>query len=298
MNAARTVSAILSSPWLIDPGYVKNNLVLIESVLNGQFVGFDREDEEEAENRALNEPLEISGANLINISYGYFSNQRINEAPEGSIARISIEHPITRHNNCGDIGSLELARQIEKIDAADNFVGLILDINSPGGMVSGTQVVANAIKAFSKPVVSYINDGIAASAAYWIASQTDEIYVSTKSSAVGSIGVYVTLMDVKGWYEEKGIKIHEIYSTLSTEKNKTYRDALEGEYAGIQEDLDHIAHLFIDAVKSSRKISGDPFKGAMYYADEALQMGMIDGYGNLSDVVARVQKLSTTTFYV
>lgn len=305
MHAARTISAILSGSWLILPTYVQNNLPLISSILDGTFQGF-HDDADDDEKQASQPQTIIVGANaVVPVYYGYYSDKRIQEAPDGSIAKIAIEHPITRHNNCGDMGSLTLAEQIRKINASQNFTGIILEFNSPGGMVSGTQIAAEAIANSVKPIVSFVNDGIAASAAYWLASQTDAIYVSNQTSMVGSIGVYVTFADFKEYYESKGIKIHEVYSRLSSEKNQSFKEALEGNYDLIQNDLDTIANLFIDTVKSKRNINpnaADPFKGKMFYADEAQEIGLIDGTLNLEGVVAKVTQLAKTKgkikFYV
>jgi protease-4 len=54
-----------------------------------------------------------------------------------------------------------------------------------------------------KPVVAIIDDGIAASAAMWIASAASEIYLTKKTDQVGSIGVYTTLADWYSYYANR-----------------------------------------------------------------------------------------------
>ena len=115
---------------------------------------------------------------------------------------------------------------------------------------------------------------------------------------MGSIGVYTTLADFTGFYEKEGIKVHEIYSTLSTEKNKPYKEALKGNYEQIQNGvLDPLAAAFIGAIKTNRKkklntSEGNPFKGKLYMAEEAMAIGLIDSIGSFETAVSRVRELA------
>jgi ClpP class serine protease len=280
MNAARTVSAILNEPWLISRDYVLNSLPLVMNIIEGKHPAFAEESEKPK--------LDIVAQNFVTGGYYRSDKDRLREAPRGSIAKILINHPITRHNNCGDIGSMSLAALVEEIDTYDNIEAILFEINSPGGMVSGTQHAAQAIANVSKPTATYIIDGIAASAAYWLASQTDKIYVSNATSAVGSIGAYITFLDIRGYLEENNVKLHEVFSRYSTDKNKTFRDARDGDYAAMQDELDTIVNAFVDAVKRKRSINmdaGDPFTGKMFKAEEAIAIGLIDGIATIDKVM-------------
>jgi protease-4 len=101
------------------------------------------------------------------------------------------------------------------------------------------------------------------------------------------------LADYVGFFESQGIKIHTIYSTLSTEKNKGYRDAMKGEYDTIlSEDLDPFVKMFIADVKAARpNVDESVFKGKTYYAQDALKLGLIDGIKSFDEVVARAFEL-------
>jgi signal peptide peptidase SppA len=83
---------------------------------------------------------------------------------------------------------------------------VVIDIDSPGGSVAMVSEMAGEIRVARgrKPIIAVANS-MAASAAYWIGSQADE-FVATKSSLVGSVGVYGVHEDISGMQEQMGIK--------------------------------------------------------------------------------------------
>ena len=93
--------------------------------------------------------------------------------------------------------------------AADpNVSSILMHVNSPGGTVGGLPETAAKIRDIEKPVAAY-TEGMAASAAYWLASQADHVLLS-ESASVGSIGVYVALLDQSRWLENMGLKVEAI----------------------------------------------------------------------------------------
>jgi ClpP class serine protease len=93
---------------------------------------------------------------------------------------------------CQMLGIADMDALYEDIKYAGNepsVEAIIFDINSPGGNVMGTYELGALIASISenKPVIAY-SSGLAASAAYWLASQCTEFYCSP-SSLIGSVGV-------------------------------------------------------------------------------------------------------------
>ena len=99
-----------------------------------------------------------------------------------------------------------LAAQIEAAVADHTVRGIVLDIDSPGGEATGAFGFYETIRAARqrKPVVAIVND-MAASAAYGIAAQANEIVISP-SSMTGSIGVVMVHMDHSKEMEKRGRK--------------------------------------------------------------------------------------------
>lgn len=100
--------------------------------------------------------------------------------------------------------------ELDNLRKNSDVKGLVIDVNSPGGMVVGTPEMGEAIREVrkEKPIVSSVST-MAASAGYWLASQTGYI-VASPSSRVGSIGVFLALLDDSGLMEKMGLKLEVI----------------------------------------------------------------------------------------
>jgi signal peptide peptidase SppA len=177
-------------------------------------------------------------------------------------------------------------------DDAD-IAGIIADVDSPGGTVSGTAEAgaAFAYAATRKPVIAVVNT-LAASAAYWIASQASELVISP-SGDVGSIGAMVMHQDVSGWLEQIGLKMTLIRSEQSPMKNEAHPFAPLSDDARsfLQSRANAAGADFIKAVAAGRKVSQakvreDFGQGRVFGAKEAIARGMADRVATLDQVIA------------
>ena len=237
----------------------------------------------------------VSGSYVAQKASGTFD-----AAPSDSIAVIPVVGPIMKNDSCGDPGTMTMAAWVDAAAANPKISAIILKIDSPGGTVSGTQTLSDAIDAAKKqkPVISFIEEGMMASAAYWIGSRANEIIASQATDYVGSIGVYSTMYDLTPYYESLGVKMEDVYSSLSSQKNEDYRAfrATGKVPETMIAALDFIANKFIGAVKDARgeriNISaGDPFKGRLFNAEAAVKNGLIDSIGNIHHAATRAMDL-------
>jgi protease-4 len=149
-----------------------------------------------------------------------------------------------------------------------------------------------------KPVVACCD--LCASACYYVACHCNKIIADNDISAeFGSIGVMMQFPDYAKYYEKQGIKVHTIYSDLSTHKNAPFEAALKGEYKSIKEEmLNPLAREFQQAVKSHRpnlddKVDGI-LNGRMFFAKDALKYGLIDAIGNRDAATEEVRRLAAS----
>lgn len=244
----------------------------------------------------LTEPSEIkfSSAAVIEKN-GLRSNNSISNAPKGSIAVINLQGPLMKHDQeCGPAGTASVASWIRQADMNPNIEGIILDVDSPGGTVDGTEELARTIASTKKPIVGYVN-GLAASAAYWAISQCDEIIAGGKTSEVGSIGTMASWADMKPVFEKAGIKFHEVYASKSSDKNKVFRDAASGEYEGLIAELDQLNDVFHASVQKARpQVKEKTLTGAVYLSTEAKKLGLVDSIGTMDDAIKAIQRLKST----
>lgn len=290
-----TLSAILRGKWLLERQWAESQLPLVLNLLQGKAAA-PRTGNELSEKPFAIDPQTMQRFEMfVNTGYGLKANPNI---PEGAVAIMPVSGPIMKYNGeCGEAGSIQRITWLMDVERRTNISSVVLMIDSPGGQVDGTQSFANAIKSFSKPIIGFVDDGMAASAAMWLLSATDEAYTSLESDQVGSIGVYTSILDYKGFLEMNGLKLHEIYAPQSTEKNKNYRDALSGNYETLLADLKLTAETFISSVKTNRRGKADNSvsdwsTGKMYYAKEAQRAGLIDGIKNFEQVITKASWLS------
>jgi protease-4 len=294
-----TISAILRGRWLIDRAYAESQLPLVVGMLKDKTfsfsykAGMSERDEESAENsKKATLIATVKGTNVYQV--GYYT--RLDSLPAGSVAVVDVVGPIMKYGGMCSYGSVDKVNMLRKIDQASNISGVILNVDSPGGQVDGTSMLADQVKNMSKPVVAMVDDGLMASAAMWIGSAANEIYATKKSDSFGSIGVYATLYDWNAYLKSEGLPVHEIYAPQSEEKNKDYRDALSGDYSGMKADLAEIAETFIETVQTNRPAaaaSKDKWsKGGMFNATQAKKLGLIDGIKSFDEIIQRVSVLN------
>ena len=267
----KTVNSILRGRWLVNQEWANTQLPIIARLIKGEPVNFKadwQEPENPQEHHPTALPIEQENVGL-------------------SIGVLNIVGPVTKYNGeCGEPGSLSLADKFKDLNEDESIAAIILNIDSPGGEVDGTQTFADAVAGKKKPVYAFINDGLMCSAAYWMGCNADKIFSSHATNKIGSIGVYCTLYDFKEYFAQQGINVIEVYSNYSKDKNKPYREAVAGNTKPLQLELDAIAETFINAVKAARPgINTDVFSGGTYSATEAIELGLIDAVGSFDDLV-------------
>jgi len=255
---------------------------LIVNMLKGHQVDLNEE--------PARRPFAYSASSMRKIKYYNFG-----EAPEGSVAVHTLLGAVTKFGGYCTRGTEDMMMSMSKADEMKNIAAHMLEIDSGGGEATNIETVARFIRNnIKKPVVAWFN-GTCASAAYYIASACDEIYASEPTDQVGSIGVLMSFMDFKPFYESQGVNVHEIYATQSELKNADFKAAREGDYEPIRERLlDAYADTFISTVSEFRPNlkDEDAYKGKIFKSPEAITNGMIDGMKTFEQAVDRCLELS------
>jgi protease-4 len=173
---------------------------------------------------------------------------------------------------------------------------LVLLINSPGGSPVQAGLINDEIVRLralhNKPIYAVVEESCA-SAAYYIAAATDQIYVD-KASIVGSIGV---LMDGFGFTELMN-KLGVERRLMTAGANKGFLDPFspqtEPQRKHAQAMLDQIHTQFIDVVKKGRgdrlKETPEMFSGLFWSGQQAVDLGLADSLGSLDGVAREVVK--------
>ena len=260
---------------MLHPAVLESYLPLAIRLVRGEEVSF---------------PVEASSSFAVRAGDGRQYEQ--DAPPPKSVAVHSVTGVITKFDQyCGPPGMETLMRQMRRAEARDNIVGHVLNIDSGGGEATNIETVARMIRQeLNKPVVAFFN-GYACSAAYYLAAASDEIYASEPTDIVGSIGVMITFADFRKFWEEQGVKIHEVYAEESKLKNEDIREALEENYDKLKSGLlNPYAQQFIKTVKEFRPQlqAAEAYQGRVYTAPAAASIGMIDGQMTFEQAVERV----------
>jgi protease IV len=172
-----------------------------------------------------------------------------------------------------------------------NTQAVILRINSPGGSPVQASQIYQEIRYLRKqhPKIKIVTvcDDLCASAAYYIASATDEIYANP-SSLVGSIGV---LMDGFGFVDtmkKLGVERRLITAGIYKGFLDPFSPEKTNEKQIAERMIEGVHQQFINAVKLGRgyrlKENPDLFSGLAWSGQEALPLGLIDDFGDVTSI--------------
>ena len=173
--------------------------------------------------------------------------------------------------------------QVEAALADPDVTGIIYDVNSQGGMVSGCKETADIMFAASKkgggkPSLAVV-DSSCYSAAYMLASAADKVAV-TPTGGAGSIGVLLMHMDVSAALEKMGVKVTFIFSGDHKVDGNSFEPLSDEVKADIQAEITKLYNGFVATVVRNRpSLTSEVVVGTQakcYLADDALAIGLID----------------------
>ena len=201
----------------------------------------------------------------------------------------------------GDIGegtdasADKLVPALEKAFEDEKSIGLIIKVNSGGGSPVQSGIVYRAINRLQEdrpdfPVYAVISD-LGASGAYFIASAADDIYADP-ASLVGSIGVIGSSFGFEEVMDKVGVERRQFISGKYKGLLDPYSPLKDEEAALWQDILDNTHQQFIKAVQEGRGDrlgdSVDLFTGLFWTGEQALELGLIDGFETERTLAKRV----------
>lgn len=215
------------------------------------------------------------------------------------VAIVPIMGTIARRANLfsdisGGASSDLIARDLRAAAANRQVSSILLHIDSPGGTVAGTQQLADIVREVGavKPVIA-LADGTMASAAYWIGSAAQAVYIADTTTEVGSIGVATVHRDVSGAEAQRGVKTTDIYSGKFKRIATSYAPLSEEGKSSIQDYIDYLYGQFVDAVAKNRGVSADKVlsdmaDGRIFVGQQAIDAGLVDGVATAEQLITRL----------
>jgi signal peptide peptidase SppA len=222
---------------------------------------------------------------------------------QGGVAILNMAGPTTKGETSmqdvfGGTSTVAMRRNLRAAISDPDVKAVMLAIDSPGGTMDGTVSLADDVAAATKkkPVCAYV-DGMACSAAYWIASQCTRIDMGRDSEA-GSIGVFAKLADSSAAAEKAGVKV-EVF------KDGEYKgigiagtSLTDSQRAYIQEGVNEAGEMFRAAVMQGRGLTAEQTQnaagGRKYMGKRAKALGLVDGICSFDQALARLQAYDPT----
>ncbi len=214
--------------------------------------------------------------------------------PKPVVAVVRLSGVISDRSGIGRsrLSAAGLVTVLETAFKMPNLKAVALAINSPGGSPVQSSLIGKRIRALAEehevPVIAFAED-VAASGGFWLACAADEIYADD-SSVIGSIGVISAGFGFQNAIKKLGVE-RRVYT--AGEMKSTLDPFLREK----PDDIERLAELqqdvfdaFKEMVRERRKdklnaSEEELFTGAFWTGRRALEMGLIDGLGELTSVM-------------
>lgn len=192
-------------------------------------------------------------------------------------------------------------QQLEQAADDTQVKAVLLEIDSPGGGITASDIIYNQIIKFKtetqKKVVVYMQD-VAASGGYYISSAADAI-IAHPTTITGSIGVIMPLINVAELINRYGIRDNSIASGNLKEIGSPLKQMTADEAAVLKGIIDEMYMQFVKVVSTGRKLNIETVKkiadGRIYTGKQALEKGLVDQLGYLEDAVNTTKELAGLT---
>ena len=176
--------------------------------------------------------------------------------------------------------------------------GVILKVNSPGGTVTGSDLIYRELMKYKAstgvPIVALFMDK-AASGGYYVAMAADKI-VSLPTSVTGSVGVILSGFNEKEGLDKLGVKDQSITSGQNKAIGSPFLEMKPEQKMILQSIVSNLYERFFSIVKLNRQNVPEQklreiCDGRIFTADQALKEGMIDKVGYIEDTIMELMKM-------
>ncbi len=222
----------------------------------------------------------VALAAVVGLGFAYAGRSSMGLS-QSHIARVDISGFIT-----GDQRTIDLLESVGKGRAQ----AVIVQVDSPGGTVSGSERLFNALRELSakKPTVALVR-GLAASGGYLAAMGAERI-VAQETSIVGSIGVLFQFPNVTRLLDTVGVRMETVKSAPLKASPSPFEQTTPAAEAAIQSLVTSNFDWFRRLVADRRGLSGDALKevtdGRVFTGQQALGLRLVDEIGGEKQAVA------------
>ena len=200
------------------------------------------------------------------------------------------------------IGSTTLSAAIRKARTDKKVKAIVMRVNSPGGSAVASEVIRREVElaAKEKPVIVSMGS-YAASGGYWISSTADYIFADP-NTLTGSIGVFGTFPNLKGFLNDKvGLTFDEVKTNENADFGSLYKPLTPYQMTMMQKNVTDTYDEFITLVSETRglrKTFVDSIgQGRVWSGTDAIAIGLVDELGGIDKAIAYAADKAGLTSY-
>lgn len=186
--------------------------------------------------------------------------------------------------------------QLNEIYEDPTVKGVVLAVNSPGGGVVESADIYDGIRAIQEDleIPVYVSmGGMAASGGYYVSAPAEKIFVN-RETITGSIGVIMESMNYAKLAEKYGIDFNTIKTGPYKDIMSGSREMTDEERNMLQEMINDSYERFVEIIADGRNMTEAEVKkvadGRIMNGRQAIEAGLADDYGKVSDVIAAMQE--------
>lgn len=264
MRLAQIHSILRSEPLFCAPGYRETLMDLLSAHATLSAADFKHQRTGTARS---GQELDLDQAEVVN-----------------GIARIPVGGPIGQNlgemeKGAGCVDVDDICSELDEAEENPEVNTILLNFDTPGGMVMGTPECGARILAVEKPVYAWTR-GHMCSAGYWLASCTDGIFC-TPTADIGCIGVCCSFMDLSKMADMAGIKVKVFGSGTYKGMGQPGTSLTPAQELLLQSKIMQLAETFYDHVRAQRgAIAAEDMQGQTFKGSEACEKGFVDGLMN------------------
>ena len=196
----------------------------------------------------------------------------------------------------GAIGAISIRNLIQDIRKDERIKALVVRVDSPGGSALASELIREELEQLQSSGVPVVVSmaSTAASGGYWISATADQIWASP-STVTGSIGVFGIVPEIEETLSAIGINRDGIGTTPYSGSMDLMGSLDEGTQTVLQASVDFIYQTFLSLVARGRDMDIEDVdaigQGRIWTGQDALELGLVDGLGNLEDSIRAAAEL-------
>ena len=189
------------------------------------------------------------------------------------------------------IGGVSLSKTIRAARKDKNVKAIVMRVNSPGGSALASEVIRREVELAAKEKPFIVSMGsYAASGGYWISSSSDYIFADP-TTLTGSIGVFGTFPNLKGFMNDKlGLTFDEVKTNENADFGTITKPMTPYQINMMQKHVTDTYDDFITLVSNTRNLRktfvDSIAQGRVWSGNDAIEIGLVDELGGIEEAIA------------